>query len=84
MATPSVGGGILHNRYPDWIQMNITGQLKQIGFPIDQDGLIAPLKQVPYPSTCLVDPPRVAKAQILYDPGKRNLTDLKGKVHVLC
>jgi hypothetical protein len=39
---------------------------------------------MPYPSTCLVDPSRVAKAQILYDPGKRNLTDLKSKVYVVC
>jgi len=49
--------------------MDIAGKFQQIGIGIQQDGLGAPLKQMPHPFLLLVQPTGVAKAKILHDPG---------------
>ncbi len=68
---------------PDRIQMDVSGQLKQVIVSIDQNRLIAPLKQVSAPILAIIHPARIPEGQVMHPFGERLLPYLQYKVDVV-
>src|SRR5512137_125069 len=78
-----VGGGIRDQARSDWIQMDVPYELQEIAVRVDQDGLIAPPKQVTATTPATVHPSRVTKREVLDDNRQPNPTDLNEEVYVV-
>jgi hypothetical protein len=78
-----VGGGIRDKPSSDRIQMDVSYEFKEIAVRVDQDRLVAPLKQVSAAMLAAVNPPCIAKREVLDDDGKLNPTDLDKEVHMV-
>ncbi len=83
VTTVRVGGGTADQPRSHRIQMNVSYKFQKIAVRIDENCLIAPLKQVAAATLASVHPPRVAKGKVLDDGGKTNASDLQDEVCVV-
>jgi hypothetical protein len=68
MAAPWIIFGTINQASPEGIQMNIANQLQKIGISVTNNGLIASLKEMPYP---IISPVKIQGI-----PGMKSLQNL--------
>ena len=76
MAAPKVILWLPDHPCPYRIQMDVAREFEQISLSVNEDCLVSSLKEVARPALSPIDPPGIAKTEILQDSRKRDVAHL--------